>query len=166
MTTILTLQMDARSQEHFDALRQRYYPRELNQIAAHLTLFHTLPATDEVRAAIAAECAALTTFAMRVTGLRSLGRGVAYTLESPELCALQRRLASRLAEHISAQDRQKFQPHVVVQNKVPSGDAKALLAELSATFTPFNATACALGWWDYLGGPWRLRERIDFASRE
>ena len=145
MTTILTLKMDDASQASFEALRQQYYPVELNRIAAHLTLFHTLPATDEVRAWLQQECAVLPSFAMQVTGLRSLGRGVAFRLESAELGALQRRLAGRFAEHLSAQDRQRIQPHVVVQNKVSGAEAKALLGRIERGFRAVCGGGCGIG---------------------
>lgn len=45
MTAILTLHLDPTAQSRFEALRQRHYPPERNQIPAHLTLFHTLPDT-------------------------------------------------------------------------------------------------------------------------
>ena len=136
--------------------------RSLNRIAAHLTLFHTLPATDAVRDVLVEETAKLQAFSMRVTAVRSLGRGVAFRLESVDLSALHGRLAKRFAEYLSTQDRQKFQPHVVVQNKVSGAEAKALLAELSAGFVPYEVEAVELEWWDYLGGPWQLRERLGF----
>ena len=163
-TTILTLRIDASSQQHFDALRGLYYPAKLNRIGAHLTLFHTLPATEAVRDALAAESARQQTFTMRVTGVRSLGRGVAYKVESGSVAALHQRLAMRFADDLSAQDRHRFQPHVVVQNKVSGDEAKALLTELSAGFQPYDVHATGLEWWDYLGGPWKLREQFAFSE--
>jgi hypothetical protein len=101
---------------------------------------------------------------MEVNGVRTLGRGVAYFLESPELKALHRRLAGAFAAHLSAQDKQGFRPHVVVQNKVDPRAARLLHAELSAGFRRRQVMAEGVDWWDYLGGPWRLRERFRFAS--
>ena len=53
------------------------------------------------------------------------------------------------------QDRQRFKPHITVQNKVSSETSKALTAELSADFQPFLVTAVGLDLWEYIGGPWR-----------
>ena len=100
---------------------------------------------------------------MRVTGVRSLGRGVALVLEGPELLAMRARLARRFEEDLSAQDRQGFRPHVVVQNKVSPEEAKVLLAQMSGGFEPWKVQAVGLGWWDYLGGPWELRQVLSFA---
>ena len=163
-TTILTLRMDERSQSLFEELRVRHYPAHLNQIGAHLTLFHTLPDAAWVREVIEGEAAGVSQFQLQVTGVRSLGRGVAYKLASEELSQLHQRLAAAFAAELSAQDRQRFSPHVVVQNKVAPEAAKALLAELDGSFVPFAVTAVGLDWWHYLGGPWELAERFGFAG--
>ncbi len=156
--------MENSAQKRFETLRQAHYPAELNRIAAHLTLFHSLPGTAETRAVLLREAAAMPAFPMRVSGIRSLGRGVAFTLESPELAALHRRLAKAFESELSAQDRQGFRPHVVVQNKVSGAEAKELLALLGAGFSSFTVQAEGLEWWDYLGGPWKLRETFGFRA--
>ena len=151
---ILTLRLDHQSQTRFEALRQRYFPPERNVIAAHLTLFHQLPDSVETETAVSQAAAAVEPFPLHITGLRSLGRGVAYRMASPVLMALHAQLARVFAAELIPQDRQRFDPHVVVQNKVESKTARALLAELTASFVPETATAEGLELWHYLGGPW------------
>ena len=163
-TDILTLALDSASQEHFEQMRQQHYPAELNRIGPHLTLFHTLPESERIRTELQA-AVARQPFTMRVTGLRSLGKGVAYTLESPELLALHRRLSTAFAEHLSPQDQQKFQPHVVIQNKATGDEARALKALLTAGFRTFDVEAVGLDLWRYLRGPWQLRERFPFQAK-
>lgn len=161
-TTILTVRMDAASRSWFDRQRRKHYPAKLNRIAAHLTLFHTLPQTGDERAALGDAAAQTSHFQMQVSGLRSLGRGVAYVLQSTELTALHHRLAVSFDEHLTQQDRQGFRPHVVVQNKVTAEPARLLLAQLQTGFVPRMVTAQGLDWWEYLGGPWRLLEYFPF----
>ena len=161
-TCIVTLRTDEESQEIFEHLRQRYFPPERNVIAAHLTMFHRLPETDAVARELHRAATGRAAFSMQVEGLRSLGRGVAYTIQSEELLRLHRELSSVFAEHLSAQDRQRFQPHVVVQNKVDPRAARELLAELRAGFTPWEARAVGLDLWRYLGGPWELVRTFGF----
>ena len=161
MTNILTLRLDPESQAHFDRLRQAHYPAHLNQIAAHLSLFHSLPDSPEIAAALQRQ-SARAPFPMRVTGLRSLGRGVAYKLASPELEAIHAVLASAFAAHLTAQDRQRFMPHVVVQNKSTPEVARALLNQLERDFEPFAVEATGLDLWHYLGGPWQHAETFSF----
>jgi 2'-5' RNA ligase len=158
MTTILTLELDPHSQSHFDSLRRQHYPARLNQIPAPLTLFHQLPPHEEVVGRIHS-AAHHPPFPLRVTGLRTLGRGVAYTLASPQLQILHAHLAQQFAEHLTPQDRQPFRPHIVIQNKSTPEAARTLLTQLQSTFQPFESQATGLTLWNYLGGPW---ERIHF----
>ncbi len=162
MTDIVTLRLDPRSQTHFDHLRQAHYPPHLNQIAAHLTLFHTLPNTPDIASILQRHSATRASFTLQVTGLRSLGRGVAYKLVSPELQSLHATLATALANHLSPQDRQPFQPHMVVQNKSTPETAKALLADLQHDFQPFPVEALGLDLWHYLNGPWQFAQTFPF----
>ena len=42
----MTALLDAQSAQTLEALRQRYFPADLNRVPAHLTLFHHLPGED------------------------------------------------------------------------------------------------------------------------
>ena len=99
---------------------------------------------------------------MRVDGVRSMGRGVLYELQAPEVMRLHRGLAEQFRPFLTPQDKQPLKPHVVVQNKVEPAEAKALLAVLQAGFAPWEVEAIGFDWWEYLGGPWRLLEQFAF----
>ena len=160
---ILTLLLDAPTQAHLEAQRRRHFPPERNHIPAHVSLFHHLP--GEELAAVRLRLAGLVgqlRLPVRVAGLRSLGRGVAYRLESPGLMALRGALARDWAAWLTAQDRQGFSPHVTVQNKVPPAQAAALLAALQAGFVPMEAQGVGVALWWYRGGPWELVETVGF----
>ena len=163
---ILTLALDERSFAFFDGERRRYFPAARNVIPAHLTLFHHLPGeeVDRIRSLLAAVAAAHTPFSVAVTGLRPLGRGVAYKLESSALTVLRADLARRWADWLTPQDAQRFQPHVTIQNKADPAQARALLARLEEAFTPFTVAAEGLHLWRYLGGPWEAVETFRFAA--
>ena len=163
-TTIVTLRLDEESQRFFEGMRQRYYPAHLNRIAAHLTLFHTLPEARWVRDVLLAEAGVQVSFDLKVTGVRSLGKGVAYKLASDELLGLHGRLAAAFVEELTAQDRQRFSPHVVVMNKASAVAAKDLLVELERDFKGFEVRGVGLDWWRYLGGPWELMEGFGFPA--
>lgn len=158
---ILTLTLDEQSFTFFDDQRRRYFPPARNFIPAHLTLFHHLPGTslDTIRTTIESEASSQARFSLDVTGLRSLGRGVAYTLHSQELTNLRRNLAALWSHWLTPQDRQKHQPHITVQNNVDPQGARALLVKLTETFVPFEAQATGLDLWWYRGGPW---EKVRF----
>lgn len=164
LTTIVTLALDERAQRWFEAQRQAYFPPALNYIPAHLSLFHSLPGDANTRHVLSAAAVAQPTFMMRLESVRSMGRGVTYTLSSAELQALHRRLASSFGPFLIPQDKQPLHPHVVVQNKVESAEAKALLAQLQAGFTGRDVQATGLLWWEYLGGPWRKLDEFHFVA--
>jgi 2'-5' RNA ligase len=163
---ILTLQLDERSFAFFDAQRRRYFPPERNFIPAHLTLFHNLPGEHltTVQHDIERRASGHKPFTLDVTGLRSLGRGVAYTLRSAELGELRRDLALQWNDWLKPQDRQNHQPHVTVQNKVHPSAARTLLEELSDGFQPFQVEAAGLELWWYLGGPWEKADSFGFTA--
>ena len=159
---ILTLRFDLYSQQHFENMRQLYFPPERNLVPAHLTLFHSLPLTKETRTVVGSKAASTAMFPVAVTGLRSLGRGVAYTLGAPELAILHQSLSHSFTEFLTPQDKQKFQPHVVIQNKATSEQAKALLARLQPAFQAFTVEAQGLDLWHYRNGPWALTQQFHF----
>lgn len=152
-TTILTLEMDSASQAFFERLRRTHYPASLNLVRAHLTLFHKLPPKNEVIGTIWG-AAHRPPFPIRVTGLRSLGRGTAYSLESADLMTLHSELATLFRAELTAQDRQPFRPHIVVQNKVAPAVAQELIARLAEQFVEFEIQAQGLRLSTYRGGPW------------
>ncbi|MAR55738.1 MAG: phosphoesterase HXTX [Rickettsiales bacterium] len=161
---LVTLQMDAASHAHFDALRQRYFPPERNHLAAHITLFHKLPGEEfaAVRAILAEHAARQSAFDMRTTSIWMLGLGNAYLLEAPEAVALRKSLAEDFSAWLTPQDaRQGFKPHITVQNKVASDKAKALNQLLTESFTAQCVRATGLQLWRYMNGPWEWVE--DFA---
>lgn len=153
---ILTLKVDGPSQERFDDLRRAHFPPGRNFIPAHVTLFHHLPG-DREREEISdlqEACGHRETFPVPVTGVRSLGKGVAYELDSPDLTALRQELAETWWPFLGKQDRQRFKAHVTVQNKVQPEEARDLHQKLQASFSPFEVTAEGLLLWRYVGGPW------------
>ncbi|SMC52034.1 2'-5' RNA ligase [Fulvimarina manganoxydans] len=165
---ILTLLFDPEAFERFDALRREHFPSELNLIPAHLTLFHHLPAerieeiTDHLRSLASEE----EVFSCRVSGLRLLGKGVAFTVECPHLERLRTDLASDWFDWLTTQDRQRFKPHVTIQNKVKPERAESLFERMDADFEPFGFEACGLLLWRYRGGPWEAVETFDFGEAD
>jgi 2'-5' RNA ligase len=160
---IVTLLLDDEAQERFDRLRAEHFPPERNHLRAHVTLFHALPGEhlDAVRADLVT-AADREAFDVAVTGLRFLGRGVAFTLESAELGALRAELAAAWQPWLTPQDRQRHAPHVTVQNKVEPAVARELHDQLLAGFVPYRVRARGLGLWRYLGGPWEPLAELSF----
>jgi len=163
---VLTLALDPESQERFDRLRREHFPAARNHLRAHVTLFHHLhgehlaPVDGELRRAVAGRPPAT----VAVTGVRFLGRGVAYALRAPEVDDLRAGLAAAWWPWLTRQDRPRAALHVTVQNTVPPEQARALHSRLSAAFTPGTALGCGLDLWRYLGGPWEHLAHHRFAG--
>ena len=138
-----------------DSLRRAHFPPERNLVPAHITLFHHLPpaVADELREQLKAETRAPVP-AARLSGLKHLGEGVAYRIDSPELEDIRERLADHFAGLLIPQDLAAWRPHITVQNKVTPKQAKALLTDLEATFVPRPLKIAGLASWWYRGGPW------------
>ncbi len=146
-------------------MRRDHFPPERNQLDAHLTLFHHLPPSieHEIKHRLAQDTRGVRLPPARVAGLMSLGRGVAFRIESPELVAIRRHLSEAFAGLLTPQDAGSWRPHVTVQNKVAPGIAKVLLATLARDFRVREVEIAGLATWWYRGGPWEPLSRHMFA---
>ena len=162
---IVTALFGRRDQGWFDAQRAAHFPPERNVLAAHLTLFHHLPpsAEGEIKHRLNGLTRGVRAPQARVGGLMSLGRGVAYRIESPDLVAIRRELADAFAGLLTPQDAGGWRPHVTIQNKVSPQVAKLLLGNLQRDFVPRDVEIAGLGAWWYRGGPWEAISRHMFA---
>ncbi|MCF3932630.1 2'-5' RNA ligase family protein [Acuticoccus sp. M5D2P5] len=161
---IVTLQLDAATAARFEAERRAHFPPAINRVGAHLTLFHALPGSEETRVMdMIGRAAQRAPFPLAVEGLMRLGRGVAYRIASPDLVGLRGRLAEAFHPVLTPQDRERFRPHVTIQNKVTPEIARETHARLCATFEPFTARAEGLQLWHYRGGPWSPLGAVPFA---
>ena len=93
---------------------------------------------------------------------RFLGRGTAVEIESTELISLRNKLANRWSEYLTNQDRQKFMPHITVQNKVEPEEARILFEGMKESWQTKRGTAIALQLWHYRNGPWQIANEFAF----
>ncbi len=163
---LLTLDLDARSFAFFEAERRRYFPAELNIVPAHLMLFHNLPGWQmpQIRQDLLRESGACLPMTLRITGLRSLGRGVAYQVQCGALLQLHKRLAALFQSSLTPQDKQGYRPHITIQNKVSAEEAKRTMQILDSQFAPFESAGTGISLWRYLGGPWEFVECFSFTG--
>ena len=154
---ILTAVLDPASQARFERERQLYFPPSRNLLPAHVTLFHHLPGDRQADIGRELQTACLVQAAapFTATGLRFLGHGTAYLLDMPAVAAFRGRLAAGWSQWLTPQDRQRWQPHVTVQNKAAPDAAKRLHGDLLAGFTPQSGMVTGVRLWEYLGGPWK-----------
>ena len=163
---ILTARLEAEAQGYFDCLRKAYFPPARNMIPAHLTLFHALPGAQraEIEDELAERCWQAEPFVAQARGLRFTGNGVAIVVEAPALVALQVGIASSWREVLIPQDRQRFSPHVTVQNKVTPAHARQTFDALQSVFVPFDFEIEGLDLWHYRGGPWEAAGSFPFGG--
>ena len=160
---IITADLAAADFAELDALRRTHFPPKRNQLPAHLTLFHALPpsAESELKPLLASFAAAPPPNAT-LDAPYSLGGGVAFRVRSDELEEIRAAIAERFHGCLSAQDAVGWRAHVTVQNKVPPGIARALLADLSRDFRPRPLGIVGLALRRYRGGPWERIARYPF----
>ncbi len=153
---IVTATMGAADQRWFDALRAAHFPSERNHLAAHVTLFHQLPpsALDELDQLLRRIAADTPPPPAMLGAVYSLGQGVAFHIDSPDLLAIRARIADRFWGMLTAQDRGTPRLHITVQNKVTAAAARTLLARLAADFRPRPLAITGLAAHHYRGGPW------------
>lgn len=159
---ILTLTIDKEAFLFFNTLRQENFPASRNFINAHITLFHALPNNKSIVSDVKDVCYRQKPFILTVKEPASIGKGVAFKIESNELLQLHKSLQIRWQDFLTQQDRQKLWPHITVQNKVAVQKAQELLNKLKDTFTPMLVPATGLQLWEYLNGPWKLVEDFPF----
>ena len=162
---IVTALFSRNDQGWFDAARATHFPPERNQLAAHLTMFHHLPPSiaDELKHRLIEETRGIAAPDAKLAGLISLGRGVAYRIDSPGLAGIRARLVEAFAGLLTPQDAGGWRPHVTIQNKVDPRVAKILLAGLQRDFRSRPLELAGLATWWYRGGPWEPLSRHMFA---
>jgi 2'-5' RNA ligase superfamily len=163
---IVTAQMGKGDQLWADDLRKAHYPPERNHLSAHITLFHHLPPTQlpEIKARLAAMARDHDAPPAMLGGVMSLGGGVAYRVDSPELLAMRDALADGFHGLLIPQDQARPRLHITVQNKVEPPVAKALLAKLSASFIPRPLAITGFAAYHYRGGPWEAIQSWSFSG--
>ncbi|MCO5732503.1 2'-5' RNA ligase family protein [Rhizobium sp. SSA_523] len=164
---ILTARIAEADLAPFDQLRQRHFPRDRVVLPAHLTMFHRLPGEyrHQVRDLIAAAAGARHAFEAPVTGLRHLGGGVAFVIESVELEGLRAELRKAFAPWLGGQDMQKWQAHITIQNKVTRLVANETYECLSAGLKPTVIHVEGVDLRTYKGGPWEHEQTVLFAPQ-
>ncbi len=164
---ILTALLEPAVQARFEALRREHYPSALNRVPAHVSLFHHLPGREleSVKRRLKLLCGQMPPPTIEVTGLRALGKGVAFKLRSPALDAFHDALAEGWDTLLIPQDRAGYLAHVTVQNKVTSAKARSTQAALERSFAPFTTRAIAVEIWRYRDGPWEALGAVAFRGR-
>lgn len=161
---IVTAKMDTESFEFLNALRKEYFPKDRNHLLAHITLFHHLPGEylEEIEDQLKITASRQYEFKMIFSDLKFIGRGTIVQIDSPELVSLRNKIANHWADRLTPQDKQKFMPHVTIQNKTEPKEARLIYEKLKESWQLRTGTTIALQLWHYKGGPWQLANEFDF----
>lgn len=162
---IVTALLGAVDQASLETLRRAHFPPDRSQLAAHLTMFHHLPPSiaAELKRRLRDVTRGVPPPRATLAAPYSLGRGVAFRVDSPPLDAIRDRLADAFMTLLIPQDQATWRAHVTVQNKVEPPIAQALLARLSRDFRPRPIAIVGLAAYWYRGGPWEPLSRHMFA---
>lgn len=161
---ILTLQLDQKTFDRFNQLRQQYFPSEKSFLLAHVTLFHKLPGEQEqtIHQVLQAQCDHMPILHLTFSEVRSLGRGVAIGVDCLELVQLRQQLATAWNHWLSRQDQQGYWPHITIQNKAAPEAARQLYEQLLQEWQPCEGRGEGLLLWRYKGGPWEFVKEFGF----
>jgi 2'-5' RNA ligase len=154
---ILTAHVNDEDLQFFDELRTRFFPPDRNFLRAHVTMFHKLPPEHRIKIDDDLRNAAQMTgsIEVEVTGVRNMGNGVSFVLESENLARVREDLRAVFRPWLGPQDLQPWRPHVTVQNKVHWQKADALFDMLSSEFVRRTLWVEGFDLWTYMHGPWR-----------
>lgn len=163
---ILTARIAETDLQTFDLLRQTHFPSQRNFLRAHLTMFHRLPGeySEQIAHDLRSVAERQPPILANVAGIRHLGAGVAFAIESPALEAVRAELRGRFFNWLGSQDTRKWQPHITVQNKASRTQADRLYGELSSGFQGRGIRVQGLDLWQYLDGPWAPELSVTFSG--
>lgn len=160
---IVTAELGAADFAWLDGLRRRHYPPDRNQVPAHLTLFRSLPPSAESEARrVLGRVSSMARPEATLSGWMELGAGVALRVRSDDLDRLREELRDHFHGLLSAPDSGGWIPHITIQNKVESKDARALLRSLEADFRPRPLAITGLQLIRYLEGQWQKLASYSF----
>ncbi|KAK4936394.1 hypothetical protein LTR10_022720 [Elasticomyces elasticus] len=156
---ILTLHTNREHHMLLTSLRDKYFPPDLNKLAAHIALFRALPGSQLPRlehdiASLTQSRAPFSILANKPFRMRQ-GVGIHVKDDTGGLKSVYEELKVQWTSFLSQQDR-SFAPHYTVQNKV-ADDAivDQTLRELTDQFHGSHGQALGLSLYRYERGYWK-----------
>ena len=166
---ILTLHTDEQHHDYMTTLRERYFPRELNRLDAHIALFRALPGSrlPRIKEDIASLVATQAPFSILAKETFRMKRGAGIRVfDSGHMQSIYARLSAQWKEFLSQQDR-GFKPHYTVQNKVEDeAVVQRTMEELGDKFTDSPGRVLGLRLWRYAKGNWKHDQDFAFTEEE
>ena len=160
---ILTLLTSTAHHETMTGLRTKYFPRHLNKLASHITLFHALPAThlEQITHDLTTLASRTSPFTITATTPFRMARGVGITVPpakgGDQARAVFVELQRMWHPWLSRQDRgASFRPHYTIMNKVDDQAAvDSAMHEVKTEFPGSEGRVNGLSLFRYDRGWWR-----------
>tara|TARA_Y100000768_G_scaffold388012_1_gene381476 strand:- start:2555 stop:3037 length:483 start_codon:yes stop_codon:yes gene_type:complete len=159
---IVTAAMNDELHSSMTELRDKFFPREINYLEAHITLFHQFP--DRCETQLKEWVREQKVMQLELSEPVFLGFGFGVKVESPPLKSFYLALRGNFLNQLSKQDAHKKNLHITLQNKVEARQAKKECSEFSKNWQPMSGEILGLNLYHYLGGPWEKKEEIKFRS--
>lgn len=167
---VLTLLTDRAHHSRMTALRKKYFPKKLNKLAAHLTLFHALPGSklqSNIIPKIEEVAAQTSPFPVRATEVFRMRKGFAVSLSdgSSQGSEIHKALkgAWKKEGFLSEQDAGGCRLHYTLMNKVD--DEKAVdgaYQEFLDSWQGDEGMVEGLTLWRYERGFWKFERKFEF----
>ncbi len=153
---ILTAKMNAETQDFFNHLRHLHFPPERNFLDAHITVFHKLPLTERSRITedLKRVCETTNSFEISFSKVIFYGKGTGISADAQKLVGIRQTLTDTWKPLLSRQDLQKFRPHITIQNKVESTNARRFYEKFQSSWQTVTGKIVGFDLWRYENGPW------------
>lgn len=155
---IITALLDRDIEKELTTLREKFFPKEINYLPAHITLFHAAPLELVENLNLIRE-----PMPMSMREPVFFGRGFGIKVDCPELKAWRRDLL-KLPLEFTPQDENSNQLHVTLQNKTQPDRARKDFEKFKEIWKKFDSQVFGVQIWKYLGGPWELLETKKFSA--
>lgn len=158
---VLTMKLDDSLSVSMNQMRKQYFPKRLNRIPAHLTLFHALPHShiEALEESLKHLSSNTQPFQVTTGGPFRMRKGVGVNVDGgyQDLKDVHSQLRSQWMPFLSEQDQGGFRPHWTVMNKIDEEEEVeyalgAVRKELSQSTK--EGRAVGLDLWKYDRGNW------------
>ena len=171
---VLTILTDKLHHDRMTELRTKYFPKRINKLAAHLTLFHALPRSmleSDIVPHLELVASETEPFKVQATHPFRLKRGIAIAIAKSEGGQQSQNVHRRLQQpwlqegFLSDQDAGGCRVHYTIMNKVDDeADVANALEEVQATFKGDEGNAEGLGLYKYDRGYWKFERKFSFGK--
>jgi len=155
-------------------LRNRYFPKRINKLAAHLTLFHALPGSrleSDILPVLRDVASQTSKFSILADKPFRLKKGIAVSVSAQEGGSRGKEIHHALqapwikGAFLSDQDASGCRLHYTLMNKVDDeAEVAKAYGELNRDWQPDLGTAEGLALWRYDRGFWRWERKFDFQN--